>query len=184
MIEQRIYQHDEIPSDLKCQILSFLRIEWPEDIVQDPRRRYLIAPPEHHPVSIVLVESGFLVSHAAVLWKYLDHAGQTYKVYGLGGVFTYPDYRGQGYGRRMVQAGTEFIRRSDGDVAMLFCEPALSGFYAEHGWLPMVYSPTLLGTQHTSCGELRMMLFLSEKGLRSRSAFEQEPVYFGEPMHW
>src|SRR5438067_10939453 len=112
MIEQHIYQHDEIPLGLKWQILSFLRIEWPEDIAQDPRLRYWVAPPEHRPVSIVIVESDVLISHTVVVWKYLDHAGETYKVYRLGGVFTYPDYRGQGYGRRIVVSGTAFIRDS------------------------------------------------------------------------
>ena len=30
MVEQRIYTSADFPADLKCQTLSFLRVEWPE----------------------------------------------------------------------------------------------------------------------------------------------------------
>ncbi len=186
MIEQHTYQHDEIPPDLKCQILSFLRIVWPEDFTKTPEHRSWISRPEHHSVSFVLVDSGSLVSHAEVVWKYVDHAAETFKVYGLGGVFTYPDYRGEGHGKRIVDAATASIRASDADVAMLFCASSLKDFYAGFGWIAMERSATLVGAKDslTASNELRMMLFLSEKGQMNRSAFEREDVYFGESGTW
>jgi hypothetical protein len=30
MVEQRTYTSADLPADLKCQVLSFLRVQWPE----------------------------------------------------------------------------------------------------------------------------------------------------------
>jgi GNAT superfamily N-acetyltransferase len=180
------YHPDQLPPDLKWQILSYLRAEWPEDFTRISPRRDWLAHPDHHPLHMVIVDAGFLVSHAAVVWKYLDHAGRTYKVYGLGGVFTYPDYRGRGYGRQIIDAGTDYIRASDADVGMLFCEPRLKDFYAHSGWIPVDSAPTLVGPpdKPSAIAELRLMLFLSERGKTGREAFENVPVNFNEAMNW
>lgn len=177
-----MYPGNELPPDLKCQILSFLRIMWPEGFIGENRLRDWISKEENHPVHIVLVEDGILISHTEVLWKYLDHAGETYKAYGLSGVFTYPPFWGQGYGRRIVDAGTAYIEASDADIGIFHCDPRLVGFYTGSGWIPMKNATTLAGAKDDPVisDELMMMRFLSEKGKRGRSAFESEPVYFGE----
>ena len=51
-----------------------------------------------HPVHFILEEEDILMSHVAVVWKLLLHAGQGYKAYGFTEVFTYPP----GVGRDMV----------------------------------------------------------------------------------
>jgi predicted N-acetyltransferase YhbS len=182
MIELRFYPAEELPSDLKWQILSFLRVTWPGGFVGENRLRDWISPPEDRPRHFVLVENGLLVSHAEVVWKYLDHAGETYKAYGLSGVFTYPSFRGQGYGRQVVDAGTKTIRASDADVGMFHCAPGLGPFYAASGWIPLPGATTWVGRKSAPVvsDELLMMLFLSEKGRRGRPAFEREALYFGE----
>ena len=43
----------------------------------------------------------------------LDHAGQTYDVAGLGNVFTFPPYRREGFGSRVVDAAAP---DGEGDV--------------------------------------------------------------------
>lgn len=182
MIQQLFYPAAELPPDLKCQILSFLRITWPEGFVGENRLRDWISREDDHPCNIMLVENGILISHAEVVWKHLEHAGEMYKVYGLSGVFTYPAFRGQGYGRRIVDAGTEYIKASNADIGMFHCDPSLKEFYAKSGWIPMEGSMTWIGKKSDPVisSELMMMLFLSEKGKKRRSAFESEPVYFGE----
>lgn len=115
MIQQLTYPQDQLPARLKCQILAFLRINYPEGFTGVNRLRDWISSPDTHPVSIMLVEAGILISHTEVLWKELEHGGQRYKAYGLSGVFTYPAFRGQGYGQQIVELGTAYIDASDGD---------------------------------------------------------------------
>jgi len=176
------YSSQELPPELKCQILSFLRITWPEGFRGENQLRDWISPAEEHPVHCVLVEQGILISHTEVKWIYLDHAGETYKAYGLSGVFTYPAFRGQGYGAQIVQAGTDLIRQSDADVGVFWCDPRLDGFYARNGWLPMRTAVTLIlhedGSWLPATEELLMMLFVSRKGERGRGAFERKPVHW------
>lgn len=181
MVELNFFPSDELPSDLKWQILSFLRITWPEGFMGENRLRDWISNESDHPSHFVFVENGILISHTEVVCKHLAHAGETYKVYGLSGVFTYPSFRGQGYGRRIVDAGTKYIRGSDADVGMLHCDFGLEPFYSKSGWIPMMTATTRIGSRDEPIisEELMMMLFLSEKGRQGRSVFEHEPVYFG-----
>ena len=89
-----------------------------------------LAQQENHPLHFVLVEEGLLIAHGAVVWKYLAHAGETYKAYGLSGVFIHPSFRERGYGRQIIEAGTAYIRNSEADIGLLWCAPSLKGFYA------------------------------------------------------
>ena len=182
MIQELILPSDEIPPHLKCQILSFLRIMWPEGFVGKNRLRDWISSPENHSVSIVLVEHDILISHTEVVWKYLDHAGENYKAYGLSGVFTYPAFRRQGYGKRIVEKGTAYIETSDADIGVFHCDKSLKGFYASSGWIPMETAVTFVGAKDSPVisSELMMMRFLSQHGKKGRPAFERAPLYFGE----
>jgi GNAT superfamily N-acetyltransferase len=182
MVQELIYPSNELPAHLKCQILSFLRIVWPEGFVGENRLRDWISRDENHPVSVMLVEQDILISHTEVVWKYLAHAGEIYKVYGLTGVFTYPAFRGQGYGKQIVERGTACIDASDAHIGIFHCAPNLKEFYAACGWIPMENAVTLVGSKNNPqvSNELTMMRFLTEKGKRGRPAFEGIPLYFGE----
>lgn len=186
MIHQLTYPSAELPAELKCQILAFLRVQWPEGFVGENRLRDWITKEEDHPIHIMLVEAGVLISHTNVVWKYLEHAGQIYKTYGLTGVFTYPAFGRQGYGSQIVVAGTAYISASDADIGMFHCGYDLRNFYAHSGWIPMENSTTLIGPTDNPIisNELMMMQFFSEKGQRGRGKFEREPVYFGEDSTW
>ncbi len=182
MIEEIVYPSGEIPAHLKWQILSFLRIEWPDGFTGPNRLRDWISREEDHPISFMLVEKDILISHAEVVWKYLEHAGETYKVYGLAGVFTYPAFRRQGYGTRVVALATAYIDRSDADVGIVFTQPHLKEFYSRNGWLPMEKTVVLIGSKRDPAvsDQLVLMRFLSEKGKKGRTSLETVPVYFGE----
>lgn len=181
MIEQLIYPQDQLPTHLKCQILSFLRITYPEGFVGKHRLRDWISAPDNHPVSIVLVEAGILISHTEVVWKTIYHVGETYKAYGLTGVFTYPAFRGQGYGRKIVELGTAYIDETDGDIGLFHCAPDLEPFYSQCGWIPVPQAVTLVGDPATPAvsDELMMIRCLSDKGQCGLSTFAQQPLYFG-----
>jgi GNAT superfamily N-acetyltransferase len=176
----------QLAPEIACQVLSFLRVTWPEGFLGENRLRDWITREDYHPLSFALVESDLLIAHAQVVWKQLEHAGEVYKTYGITGVFTYPSFRGQGYGLRVVQAATDFIARSDADVGMFHCDPALAAFYARAGWLPMPGAVTLVGNRSSPgvSDELMMMRFFSEMGRRGRETFLREPVFFDEDTTW
>ncbi len=98
---------------------------------------------------------------------------------GLGNVLTYPSFRGRGYGRRILDAATRYIQTSDADVAALFCDPALEGFYSKSGWETIKGVATLTGAREapTEYDALRMMLFVSDRGRAGRGEFETQPLY-------
>jgi hypothetical protein len=99
MIQQRIYPTSALPAPLQSQILTFLRVTWPKGFFDENEKRDWLAHQENHPLHFVLVDEGLLISHGVVVWKYLEHAGESYKAYGLSGVFTHPSFRERGYGR-------------------------------------------------------------------------------------
>jgi len=181
MVQQLFYTSDDLPLTLKCQILSFMRVVWWEGFAGENQLRDWISHPSNHPAHIICVEQNILIAHTEIVWKYLDHAGVTYKAYGLSGVFTYPAFRGQGYGRRIVDAGTAYIMASDADIGIFHCDHHLENFYIGSGWAPMHGATTYIGSDNdwTESEELMMMRFITEKGRRGRSTFETEPIYFG-----
>lgn len=180
MVELVTYTGEELPADLKCQVLSFQRSQWPEGFVGVNRLRKWIHLPEQHPTHFVLVEDGVLIGYAGVLWKYLQHAGEVYKTYGISGVLTYPAFRRQGYGSRVVAAATAHIRGSDADIGLFTCAPHLKDFYSASGWIPREGAVLLGGPRAAPypSEELTMMGFFSEKGKRGRSVFASMPIYF------
>lgn len=180
------YTNQEFPADLKCQVLSFLRVVFWEGFTGENRLRDWITAERYHPLHFVLVENGLVVSHTEVVWKYLEHAGQTYKTYGLTGVLTFPSFRHEGHGLQVVRAASDWIAASDADIGMFHCDPALQGFYARCGWIPMAGAVTLTGPRENPnvSSERMMMQFFTEKGRQGQERFERLPVYFDEDDTW
>ncbi len=138
---------------------------------------------EIHPLSFALVEQEVLISHALVSWRYLDHLGETYKVYGLSAVLTYPEFQRRGYGQQVVKAATRHILDSDGDLALLRCQPHLYDFYRASGWIQSEAIQVRHGLRESpTTGGRIMSLFISERGKQGRPAFEREPLYVGNYM--
>jgi GNAT superfamily N-acetyltransferase len=181
MIQQHIYESQDVPENFKCQILSFVRIEWPELFSGDLRLRDWTTAPEMHPVTFLLEEERVLISRLEVVWTHIQHAGETYKAYGLSGVFTYPAFRKQGYGLQLVQSAKDYIEQR-GDADLVLFHSTVKGFYEQAGFERMDRLVTLVGDVDNPerSDETGFMLFLSEKGKRGRESFEKEPLYFGE----
>lgn len=176
---------DALPSEFKWQILSFMRVQWFHGFQGKLRLRDWITPSAHHPLHFLITENSFVISQCEVVWKYLDHAGETYKVYGLSGVFTFPDHQRQGYGKQVVDRATRYIDASDGDVAMLWCDPHNRPFYLRCGWKFIESARTLFTADDGTVveeAESLMMLFISEKGRQSETAFWNEPIQFGDGL--
>ena len=139
-----IYRHDNFPGVFNWQAIAFMRCEWPSIFQGDILYLSTPYPPELEPVHFVMAEEDSLLSYATLMKRHLSHAGQDYTIYGFGNMFTFAPYRTQGYGRKILQAATEFIRRSTVDVAILFCDKSLEKYYSAEGWLTTP-SPTYVG---------------------------------------
>ena len=175
------YDHDTFPPDLNWQAVSFMRVEWPFINEGMLRETY---PAALNPVHFALVEDDLLLSYAATFRQRIKHAGEEYEMECLGNVFTYPASRCKRYGRLVVEVAVGHIRGTGADVAALFCEPNLEGFYAATGWEAIPEAGTLItgGGAPEEHGALRMMLFISEKGKAGRRAFETLPLRV--PFAW
>ena len=177
-----IYRHDNFPAVYNWQAIAFMRCEWPSIFQGDIL--YLSTPylPELEPFHFVMAEEDSLLSYATLMKLKIPHTGHEYAVYGFGNMFTFAPYRKQGYGRKILQAATEFIKNSNADVAILFCDKSLETYYALEGWLT-TESPTYVGYsgEHVLYEPLRMMLFVSEKGKAAQTSFENSPLYIDYP---
>ena len=177
-----IYPSPELPADIKCQILSYIRVEW-WWVFQGANRFWDYTVKDTHPTNVVILDEDIVLSHAEVNWRMLEHGNEDYKVYGVSAVFTYTPYRKEGFGQQVVEAATRHIEASDADVAMLFCLPALTDFYARCGWTLMENAKILFGDKDApdvDKVERLMMLFVSDKGKAAQQKFASEGVYVGK----
>lgn len=183
MVEYHVLSHHDLPSALRWQMLSAMRIQWPGVFSGDNRLSTHVCDEELHPTYVLAEQEGVLISFATVTWRELEHAGQMLSVYGLGDVFTFPPFRGEGYARHVVARATDHIRATDGDLGCLFCEPWLEALYVRSGWEAISPGITLIGTaaDRRPFEKLRMMVFLSKRGESARAALSTVPLFVGDP---
>lgn len=181
MIQQHLFDSEELPEKFKCQILSFMRVAWFEEFQGKNRLRNWIKSPEMHPVHFLLEEEDILISHVAVVWKLLTHADQEYKAYGFTEVFTYPVFRRQGYGLQLIQSAKQYIEER-GDADLIIFHSTVRGFYEHAGFEPMNRMVTLIGDPNSPrrSKDIGFIRFLSEKGNQGKRSFEEGTLYFGD----
>ncbi|MEP7291718.1 MAG: hypothetical protein ABI835_08030, partial [Chloroflexota bacterium] len=107
MYEVQQYASNELPAEIDAQVASFIRIVWASD-EQGEDRFWSINDPSGEVAHFAIVERGVLVSYALVR-RTITHLGNTYRLMGVGGVMTYPAFRKEGHGRRVVDAATAYI---------------------------------------------------------------------------
>ncbi len=178
MVKLKFYEEKNLPESLRWQILSFIRVQWSEGFTGQNQFRDWISR-DLHPVYFIFEHQGLLISCVSVVWKYLEHNGQKFKTYGLSGVFTYPSFRKQGYGSKLVNKAKEYIEKQDGDI-VLFTSMQM-GFYEKAGFIP-IKNRLLVGNPKSprKSPENVYMIFLSKKGKTAQKDFEEIPIYFGE----
>jgi GNAT superfamily N-acetyltransferase len=178
---QHYRRYEEVPSDITCQIASFVRLVWLADLKGEDRF-WKLDDPTGVRQYFVIVERSVLISHANVITRTITHAAESYLLYGLGGVFTYPAFRGEGYGQQVVDAATAYIRRSPADIGMLFCDPARWNFYGRSGW-SRLKTEILVGTleqRQPFTEEPVMIIYNSARAKAHQNDFETQPIYVGE----
>ncbi|OGY29725.1 MAG: hypothetical protein A3F33_00900 [Candidatus Woykebacteria bacterium RIFCSPHIGHO2_12_FULL_43_10] len=189
------FTRTEMSPVLKWQILTAMRFIWPEGFEGVNLDRTWICPGEFYPLHFIATDftrdgssksAKIVISHGAVLQRDLMHCGETFRVLGLGGVYTLPAFRHSGVASDLVMKATDHIlTRPRADVAIATCRPELVGWYSRFGWVP-IKEGRIIPTTETENGqpldEVLLMLFISEKGRRAETLFREEPIYFGRDV--
>lgn len=178
---QHYRRYADIPTELAVQAASFIRLVWLADRKGEDRF-WKLDDPSGTVQYFIIAERGVLISHADVVQRTITHAGESYLLYGLGGVFTYPAFRGEGYGQQVVDAATAFIRSSPADVGMLFCNPARWGLYGRSGWARLE-NQILEGAPEAPqpyTYEPAMIIYNSARAQAHQHDFESQPIYVGK----
>ena len=74
------------------QIISFWRIDDADGFMGENLGRNWISREEEHVRYFIIYTGDILIAHAEVLSKDIEHEGIEYRIYGLGGVMTYPAF--------------------------------------------------------------------------------------------
>lgn len=168
---------DDLPPALESQIRALLRAEWPP-LEEDETNGPLIEP-QLHAVHFILAEGERVWSYARTIWARVTHIGRDWKLYGLGDVITAPEFRGLGYGSRIAQEATTYIRSEcEADAAVLLTKPRLAAFYGRIGWEAMTELEVRTSEydEHNNGDSLAMMLFISASALLMHASFHASPL--------
>jgi predicted acetyltransferase len=137
------------------------------------------------PVHVVIADGDTLISNATVLTFSIEHAGKTYRVCGISGVMTYPEYRKFGYGRRVIAGANKYIESKGVDFGMLMTGPDLHKFYKRNGWIVIPKPTVLVGDKANPRQEdCNVLIYpVSERGHQAVNVFANATVYVGT-MLW
>lgn len=177
----KIFTTESLPPAYEHQIRSFYRMEWWDSYQTDINPP--LGKPEYQPLNFVLVEADCLYGALQVTRTTIQHRGETYQCYGLGGVFTYPAFRKRGFGAWMVRDATTYIQnQADADIAVLWTQDHNVAFYVRNGWEHTPHINMMIGDpiKPYQSVENVLMVFLSERAKLNRPQFEAHPVYFGK----
>ena len=179
-VTEGVFTARELPAHIACQVLSFLRITATEGFVGPNLYRDWITSTPEATEHVIIDCDGILISHTEVKSAMLSHAGRTYRAFGLSGVMTYPAFRRQGFGRRVVRLGTDRMAEQGADIGLFNCAPDLRGFYEAEGWEAMDSTRTLYGdpAQPRVSDELLMMRFF-RLSTSEQESFRETDLYVG-----
>ena len=125
MITEHAYPWPDLPRELEIQALAFMRIAWG---IGDPFRDHVHEGPGS--VHFVRSSGNVLVSHVRV---FIIEAGE-FRLGGVSGVLTYPEFRGQGHASALMRRAATHIQEQRLDLGMLFCDKETEPFYNALGW--------------------------------------------------
>jgi predicted N-acetyltransferase YhbS len=173
-----IFAQSDFPQKFRWQALGFMRVQWPEVFTGNRKLVTETYPAELEPIHFVAAEGDLLISYCSIFPITLRHTGNSYKAYGFGNMLTFPSFREEGHGGRVVELATDFIMRSGVDLGILFCDAGVEAFYRKRQW-EVTRSPTRIGApeKHEPHELLRLMLFASEKARERKMDFEERPFY-------
>jgi GNAT superfamily N-acetyltransferase len=177
-----MFPETRIPEKIRQQVFSLIKAEWPGAFSGDKENRDWLNRPETNPLALMLVSGDTVIAYTGIVWKYIEHAGENYKAYGLSGVLTNPAYRRQGYGQQLIKAAYQIIGESGADIGIFTCDIPLKGFYEECGWKALEKGYLVGGTRQKPfpedlSGKATMINYFSEKARKHMADFENGPIY-------
>jgi len=110
--------------DAELRILLTRCFTKPEDVVFADQR-YFCEPYPHRWVIRDTQDS--IVAHVGVHEKTVDADGRTFRIGGIAEVCVHPEYRGQGYVKKMLACVHDWLIRHEFDFAVLFGDPHVYG---------------------------------------------------------
>ena len=177
MPELAVYTRSEnIEPKIEREIRALLDSEWLGSS-QDPVSGALIDR-DLHPVYFVFTEGDRVLGYARTICVWVAHLGRTFKLYGLGDVITAPQWRRMGYGTRLVEAASAYIRSDpEADAALLLTEPRLEALYGRSGWTHVSGLRVVTDDREETAAEVfPMMMFLSAGARAVSGDFAQRPL--------
>lgn len=183
MYEVQHYRSNELPPILDGQAASFIRLVWNVGGTGDDRF-WRLNDPSGEVEHFVVAERDTLISYVLLRRRTITHMGNTYRLFGLGGMMTYPAFRHEGHGARVAQAATAYLRHSDMDAGMLFTGSSLFPYYEPHGWVPLEREGVYYGdsNQPQFSDSHVMMLHVSDHARNHRQDFEQGDLFVGASL--
>ena len=177
MPELAVYTRSEdLEPKIEREIRALLDSEWLGSS-QEPVSGALI---DHslHPVYFVLTDGDRVLGYARTIWVWVAHLGCTFKLYGLGDVITAPQWRRMGYGTRLVEAASAYIRSdAEADAGLLLTEPRLEALFGRTGWTHVSGLDVVTDDRDESSAEVfPMMMFLSAAARAASVDFTQRPL--------
>jgi hypothetical protein len=110
------FESADLPPVLRYQVLSFLRIVWPEGFTGALRYRDWITNPAYKPHHLLYVAGDLVVSHLEIVHRTVTHEGVTYQAYAPTSVLTFPAFRREGWAGKLVEKAS---RRIEGPAQTL-----------------------------------------------------------------
>ncbi len=180
------YSDEALPAALKWQVLSFLRIVFPEGFVGENRYRDGITQPKYRPYHLLYVANDLVVSHVEIVQRQIEHQGTMYTAYAPTGVLTFPTFRREGWAGKLVRKATERIAATDADLGLICCAPENVDFYRKaSGWELVPDARILAGETRGDAeytGQSLVAAFLTEKARRNRETFVQSPLWVRDEL--
>jgi len=128
------YVDADLPDFIRIQVLSFLRIVWPEGFTGPNRFRDWTSRSDLAPYHLIYAGGSQLVSHVEIVTTTVTVNKTPYLVKSPTAVLTFPTFRGEGWAGRLIAAAVSHIDSSGADVGVLTCAPRLIDFYTRLGW--------------------------------------------------
>jgi aminoglycoside 2'-N-acetyltransferase I len=181
------YAEAEAPADLRRQVLALQDAAWPPGGITRVDDGRLSHDPVLRPLTMMLVDDGTVLAALDILFKQITHVGVTFESGGLSTVVTRADMRGRGYGRDLVLAARDEMRRLGIDIGLFTCDTPLRSFYEQCGFEVLPGTVLIGGTPEApfpsdQFDKVTLAAFFTDKAVQHRDTFTRARIelYSGE----
>ncbi len=184
MAEIQIIHNRDLPEFLYWQIISFHRIHWGE--VVGRRTEWFAREIDRTRQHIAIVEDKHLITHATVHTQSISIGDENAQILGIGAVYTFPAYRGDGYASKVMRAVADYAdQQSEIAMSILFCKPELQPLYESVGWERLDSSQLLFGERdqpHVFERGFLMVRYANSVTQDLRDSMPTKAIYLGSEL--